>query len=45
MYEIMRSLGYKIKIKKILEYRHENFMKPYIDFLFEKNPIINPLKM
>ena len=36
MYEMMRSLGYKIKIKRILEYRHENFMKKYIDFLFEK---------
>ena len=36
MYEMMRSLGYKIKIKMILEYKHENFMKPYIDFLFEK---------
>ena len=36
MYEMMRSLGYKIKIKRILEYRHENFMKSYIDFLFEK---------
>ena len=44
MYEMMRSLGYKIKIKRILEYRHENFMKPYIDFLFEKkSPIINQL--
>ena len=36
MYEIMKSLGYKINIKKILEYKHNNFMKPYIDFLFEK---------
>ena len=36
MYEILRSLGYRINIKKILEYRHSNFMKPYIDFLFEK---------
>ena len=36
MYEIMRSLGYEINIKKILEYKHSNFMKPYIDFLFEK---------
>ena len=36
MYEMMRSLGYKIKIKRILEFRHENFMEPYIDFLFEK---------
>ena len=36
MYEMMKSLGYKINIKKILEYKHENFIKPYIDFLFEK---------
>ena len=32
----MISLDYKIVIKKILEYKHSNFMKPYIDFLFEK---------
>ena len=36
MYEMMISLGYKIVIKKILEYKDSNFMKPYIDFLFEK---------
>ena len=36
MYEMMISLGYKIVIKKILEYKHNNFMKSYIDFLFEK---------
>ena len=36
MYEMMISLGYEIKIKKILEYKHSKFMKPYIDFLFEK---------
>ena len=36
MYKMMKSLGYKIKIKRILEYRHTNFMKTYIDFLFEK---------
>ena len=36
MYEMMKSLGYKINIRKILEYKHENFMKSYIDFLFEK---------
>ena len=36
MYEMMKSLGDKINIKKILEYKHDNFMKPYIDFLFEK---------
>ena len=36
MYEMMKSLGYKISIKRDLEYKHDNFMKPYIDFLFEK---------
>ena len=36
IYEILISLGYKIIIKKILEYKHSNFMKPQIDFLFEK---------
>ena len=45
MYEMMKSLGYKINIKKILEYKHSNFMKPCIDFLFEKNHIINQLVM
>ena len=36
MYEMMKLLGYKINTKKILEYKHSNFMKPYIDILFEK---------
>ena len=45
MYEMMKSLGYKINIKKILEYKQDNFMKPYVDFLFEKNHIINQLEM
>ena len=36
MYEMMISLGYEIIIKKVLEYNHSNFMKPYMDFLFEK---------
>ena len=36
MYEIMISLGYKIVVKKILEYKPNDFMKPYIGFLFEK---------
>ena len=36
MYEILKSLGYKINIKKILEYKYSNFMKPYTDILFEK---------
>ena len=34
IYEMMKSLGYKINIKKILEYKHASFIKPY--FLFEK---------
>ena len=35
-----------INIKKILEYKHNDFMKTYIDFLFEKkNHIINRLVM
>ena len=33
MYEMLISLGYKIVIKKILEYKHSNFMKPYLDLL------------
>ena len=36
MYEMMKSLGYRINVKKILEYKHSNFMKPCIDFLIEK---------
>ena len=36
MYEMMRSLGYEINVKKILEYKNSDFMKRYIDFLFEK---------
>ena len=36
MHEMIISLGYKIVIKKIFEYKHSNFMKPYIDFLFQK---------
>ena len=40
MYEMMISLGYKIVIKKILEYRHIDFMRSYIDFYLRKNLII-----
>ena len=35
MYEMMLSLGYKIVIKKYWNI-DSDFMKPYIDFLFEK---------
>ena len=34
MYEMMISLGYKIVVEKILEYKHSNFMKPYIEKIF-----------
>ena len=40
MYEMMKSLGYKINIKKVLEYKHDNFMKAYIDILLEKKIIL-----
>ena len=40
----MKSLGYKINIKKILEYKHDNFMKPYIDILFEKKSYYKSIK-
>ena len=44
MYEILKSLGYRINIKKILEYRHSNFMKPYIDVLFERKSYYKSIK-
>ena len=46
MYEMMKSLGCRINIKKLLEYKHSNFMKPNIDFLLEKKShIINQLEI
>ena len=36
MYRMLKSLGYKIKVLKILEYQHSNFMRAYINFLFKK---------
>ena len=36
MYKSLLKLGYDIEIKKILEYYHSNFMKNYIDFLYDK---------
>ena len=44
MYEILKSLGYKINIKKILENKHTNFIKPYIDILFEKKSYYKSIK-
>ena len=36
MYQSLLELGYDIEIKKILEYYHSDFMKNYIDFLYDK---------
>ena len=44
MYEMLKSLGYRINIKRILEYCHSNFMKPYIDILFERKSYYKSIK-
>ena len=44
MYEMLKSLGYRINIKKILEYKRANFMKKYIDFCFEKKSYYKSIK-
>ena len=36
MYKLLSNLGYDIEIKKILEYYHSDYMKNYIDFLYNK---------
>ena len=36
MHILLLTLGYDIEIKKILEYYHIDFMKNYIDFLYDK---------
>ena len=36
MYEMMISLGHKIVINQILEYKHSDFMKTYIIFFLRK---------
>ena len=36
MYKLLLNLGYDIKIKKILENYHSDYMKEYIDFLYDK---------
>ena len=36
MYKLLLKLGYDIEIKGILEYYHSDFMKNYIDFLYDK---------
>ena len=36
MYKIFKQAGYKIEIKKILEYQHEAIFKNYIEYLYSK---------
>ena len=36
MYKLLLKLGYDIEIRKKLEYYHNDFMKNYIDFLYDK---------
>ena len=36
MYQMFSKFGYNIEIKKILEYKHEAFLKEYIEYLYEK---------
>ena len=36
MYQMFKKFGYNIKIKKILEYEHEPFLKEYIEYLYSK---------
>ena len=36
MYKLLLNLGYDIEIKKILEYYHNDYIKDYIDFLYDK---------
>ena len=45
MYKLLLKLGYDIEIKKILEYYHSDFMKNYIDFLYDKKTEIKKLKI
>ena len=45
MYEMIISLGYEIVIKKILDYKHSNFMKPILISYSKKNLIIKKLVM
>ena len=40
MYRLLLKLGYNIEIKRILEYYHSNYMKEYIDFLYNKKQSI-----
>ena len=43
MYKLLLKLGYNKEIKKILEYYHSDFMKNYIDFLYDKKLSIKKL--
>ena len=36
MYQMFKKFGYDIEIKKILEFKHEAFLKEYIEYLYSK---------
>ena len=36
MYQIMKKSGYKISIKKVLEFKHKAIFKNYIEYLYSK---------
>ena len=36
MHQMFKKFGYDIKIKKILEYKHEPFLKEYIEYSYSK---------
>ena len=37
MYQMMKKVGYKIVIKKILEFQNKAIFKEYIEYLYSKN--------
>ena len=36
MHKLLLNLGYDIEIKKVLEYYDSDYMKDYLDFLYNK---------
>ena len=36
MYQIMKNVGYKLFVKKILEFKHKAIFKNYIEYLYSK---------
>ena len=40
LYKMMKTAGYDIKIKKILEFKQKSIFKEYIEFLYSKKNIL-----